>query len=151
MRKIFFTLLISVTSTLLFAQEKNVLFTPYTIGDNINKHIERLFIYDSKHKEYLKADNLNAAQYVYFPKSEDSSVFSLMKFNVVLIRNNKSGEGLVSSIWLLDPISSDSSNNNVFNNYITIKNYLDEKLKVAPEEQKSNYYTLLINKSFTFV
>jgi hypothetical protein len=126
-------------NVLLFAQDKNVLFNDYTIGDPINKHADRLYIYDKKNKQYLKADNLEAWQYVYFPEIKDSSVFPVLKFNTVFVRTDKEGK-LVASIWLLDPVAADTSNNVVLMSYNTIKNYLDEKLKVTPEVQNSNTY-----------
>lgn len=120
-------------------QNSNLLFNDYTIGDPINKHADRLYIYDKKNKQYLKADNLSEGQYVYFPQSEDSSVFPVLKFNTVLLRTDKEGKK-VSSIWLLNAIAADSSNKNVLINYNTLKNYLDEKLKVIPELQNTNTY-----------
>lgn len=140
MKNISLLLLFNFTcNVLLFAQDKNVLFNDYTIGDPINKHADRLYIYDKKNKQYLKADNLEAWQYVYFPKIKDSSVFPVLKFNTVFVRTDKEGK-LVASIWLLDPVAPDTSNNVVLMNYNTIKNYLDEKLKVTPEVQNSNTY-----------
>ena len=126
-------------NVLSFAQEKNTLFNDYTIGDPINKHADRLYVYDKKNKQYLKADNLGEAQYFYFPEIKDSSVFTILKFNTVLIRSDKEGK-VVGSIWLLDPTAADTANNNVLVNYNTIKNYLDEKLKVTPEVQNTNTY-----------
>jgi len=123
-----------------FAQNSNVLFNDYTIGDPISKHADRLYIYDKKNKQYIKADNLGEGQYIYFTQNKDSSVFPVLKFNTVLVRSDKEGK-LVASIWLLDPAAADTSNNVVLANYNIIKNYLDKKLNVVPEVQNSNLYS----------
>lgn len=136
-------------NVLSLAQNSNVFFNDYSIGDPINKHADRLYIYDKKNKQYQKADNLSESQYVYFPEIKDSSVFSILKFNTVLLRPDKEGK-LVSSIWLIDPIAADTSNNNILVNYKTIKNYLDKKLKVTPEEQNSGLYNASDMKSWVW-
>ena len=47
---------------------------------------------------------------------------------------------IVASIWLLDPVAADTTNNKVSVEYNIIKNYLGEKLKVTPELQNTNTY-----------
>ena len=129
-----YSTLIAVWSLTFVGHENNVLIKFCNIGDDISAIERNIYCEDSKGLNQ-NLSNCSTKRFRYFPSQTDSAEFPAIKFNDVLIVGNS--ENIVQSIWLMQTYYPDSliGDRILFNkDYNTLKNYLNQTLKVVPEK-----------------